>query len=58
MTSSKACKLWVNLIKKYDIDLMAPQHGLLFQKNEYKEFLKWFENLKCGIDIIENIYGV
>lgn len=58
MTSSKACNVWSKLIKKYDIDLMAPQHGLLYQKKEYIEFLKWFENLKCGIDIIENIYGV
>ncbi|MGM0641406.1 MAG: MBL fold metallo-hydrolase [Thermotogota bacterium] len=58
MTSSKACKVWGNMIKKYDVDLMVPQHGLLYKKDEYTQFLNWFENLKCGIDIIEKIYGV
>jgi hypothetical protein len=23
-----------------------------------EEFLSWFENLKCGLDLIDEIYGV
>jgi len=36
---------------------MAPQHGAIYEKNEFKEFLKWFDNLQCGIDLIDKIYG-
>jgi len=57
MISNKVCKKWVRIISNYEIEQMAPQHGAIYKKNEFKEFIKWFENLQCGIDLIDQIYG-
>lgn len=54
MSGNRACRLWVNAIRKYDIDWMIPQHGASFKgKKIIAEFLDWFDNLECGIDLIE-----
>lgn len=52
MASNKACKNWVKKVKKYPVKMIAPQHGYLFEENTVDEFLNWFDNLKCGTDII------
>nr|WP_233186553.1 MBL fold metallo-hydrolase [Petrotoga sp. 9PWA.NaAc.5.4] len=57
MSSNIACKKLASIIKKYDIDQMVPQHGAIYKKQQFNEFLKWFENIKCGIDLIDSIYG-
>jgi len=53
MVSNKMCRLWVNMIRKLDVEMIVPQHGRPFQGKEmiYK-FLNWFENLECGIDLL------
>ena len=56
MTSNSVCKKWVNAVSKYDIDYIAPQHGAVMNKEVSKKFLEWFKNLKCGIDILDQIY--
>ncbi|WGS64470.1 oxygen-binding di-iron domain-containing protein [Marinitoga aeolica] len=56
MASNTAAKKWVERISRFDVEIMAPQHGLLFKKNEYLKFLNWFKDLKCGVDIIDKIY--
>lgn len=57
MASNKIINMWISKIKDLDIEIMAPQHGLLFKKNEYLQFLEWIKDLKCGYDIIEEIYN-
>jgi flavorubredoxin len=57
MTSNAACKIWVDRVSEYEIDMIAPQHGAVLKGNVVKEFLKWFKTLKCGSDIIEQFYG-
>jgi flavorubredoxin len=56
MASNKVCKKWVDIVKKLDVEQMVPQHGAIYKKPEYKEFLNWFESLECGTDLIDNIY--
>lgn len=56
MASNIACKKWVSIVSKYDINMIAPQHGAIFNKENSKKFLEWLSNLKCGIDIIDQIY--
>ncbi|SHE98775.1 Metallo-beta-lactamase superfamily protein [Marinitoga hydrogenitolerans DSM 16785] len=56
MASNIVAKKWVNMVSKLDVEMMIPQHGLLFKKNEYLKFLDWFKDLKCGVDIIDSIY--
>ncbi|KLO21821.1 beta-lactamase [Marinitoga sp. 1197] len=56
MSSNIAAKKWIEIVSKFDVEMMTPQHGLLFKRNEYNQFLNWFKDLKCGIDIINEIY--
>jgi len=53
MVSNAACRNFVKQLKDKDIKIIAPQHGALFKDDMAREFLKWFGNLECGVDIIE-----
>lgn len=51
MPSNRAKQDWINRVRQLDIDIMAPQHGRLFQGDDVKRFLDWFEELEVGIAI-------
>ncbi len=51
MVSNKVCRLWANMIRQLDVQMMVPQHGRPFEGPEMVEkFLCWIENLQCGVD--------
>ncbi len=53
MVSNKVCRLWVNMVRDMDIDIIVPQHGRPFVGKEMiGKFLDWFETLECGIDLM------
>jgi len=53
MVSNKVCRLWVKMIRKLDVAMIVPQHGRPFiGKTMINNFLDWFENLECGIDLL------
>ena len=56
MGSNKLCRAWVTQVKKLDIEMIAPQHGFLFENENVELFLNWLEALKCGSDFIEELY--
>ena len=56
MASNLFTKKWVQSLDKLDIDIIAPQHGAIFKDSHVKEFLEWFNSLKCGSDLIDEIY--
>jgi flavorubredoxin len=52
MVSNKVCRLWVNMVRQMDIDMLVPQHGRWFKgKEAINAFLDWIEELPCGIDL-------
>ena len=51
MPSNEAKQDWIRRVRQLDIDLMCPQHGRLFQKQQVVEFLNWFEELPVGIAV-------
>ena len=53
MTSNKACRLWVNMVRDLDISMIVPQHGARFEGPAIARFLDWLENLSCGVDLLE-----
>lgn len=54
MVSNKVCRLWVNMIRTLDVEMIVPQHGRPFVGPEMiNEFLTWFEQLECGIDNLQ-----
>ncbi len=57
MTSHEACKMFSEKMKKLDIEIMAPQHGALYKGDSVLKFFDWFEKIKCGVDILNEIWG-
>ncbi|MBN2781908.1 MAG: MBL fold metallo-hydrolase [Campylobacterales bacterium] len=53
MASNKVLKSWVKRIEKLDVVIIAPQHGLIFEDKNVKEFLEWLKSLECGSDILK-----
>jgi len=53
MACGKIMKLWANMVRKLDIETIAPQHGAIFQgKDMVERFISWVENLECGVDLM------
>jgi flavorubredoxin len=53
MVSNKVCRLWVNMIRGLDVEMIVPQHGRPFKGGEMiNRFLDWFEQLECGVDTL------
>jgi flavorubredoxin len=59
MSSSRALRAWVQMVRTLDIQILAPQHGALFRGPAMvNSFLQWCEALPCGIDLLEGIYRI
>lgn len=59
MGSTKALKAWVRMVRRLDVQMIAPQHGAMFKGPEMVgRFLDWCENLECGIDAFEHLFKV
>lgn len=53
LASGKACKMWAAMVRKLDIEIIAPQHGALFRgKALANRFIDWVDGLQCGVDIM------
>lgn len=48
MGSAKARDTWIETVSRLDIDILAPQHGLIFRGDDVKRFLDWFGRLEVG----------
>ncbi|EPY02646.1 MBL fold metallo-hydrolase [Magnetospirillum fulvum] len=51
MPSPPARDAWIAQVSKLDIDILAPQHGLIFKGDDVKRFLDWFATLEIGSGI-------
>ena len=51
MPSNQAKRVWIERVRDLDINIMAPQHGRIFQGDDVKRFLDWFDALQVGIGI-------
>jgi len=49
MPSNEAKLDWVRRVRALDIDLMIPQHGRIFRRDDVVKFLDWFEELTVGV---------
>jgi len=52
MGSNRLCRAWVERVKKFDINTIAPQHGFIFSNENVQHFLAWLEQLECGSDLL------
>ncbi len=53
MASNRATRLWVDMVSKLPIDMIAPQHGPVYRGAAVPAFLEWFRHLECGVDLME-----
>ena len=57
MSSNKVIRKWLSQLEGLDIEMIAPQHGAIFRDANVARFINWISELKCGIDILDEIYG-
>jgi flavorubredoxin len=57
MTSNAVCRHWVKQLSNLDIQAIAPQHGAVIQGENVRKFFSWFEDLRCGTDLLDTVYG-
>jgi flavorubredoxin len=54
ISGNRAMKVWANMVRQLDIDLIAPQHGAFFKgKAMVNRFISWCDQLECGIDLLK-----
>lgn len=53
MVSNKVLRLWAQMVRELDIEMIVPQHGQRFVgKAMCKRLIDWLEHLPCGIDLM------
>ena len=53
IVSNKVGRLWANMVRTLDIDMIVPQHGMFFQgKESINAFIDWIADLQCGVDLM------
>lgn len=53
MCSNKATKLWADMVRGMDVEMLVPQHGRPFKgKAMINQFLDWISALPCGVDLL------
>lgn len=54
MVSNKILRLWVNMVRGLDVQMLVPQHGApIVGRRAIEDFYGWCENLRCGIDLFD-----
>lgn len=48
MPSDRAKKVWIDRVRRLDVEMMCPQHGSIFRGPDVARFLDWFEQLEVG----------
>jgi flavorubredoxin len=59
LPTNKVVKMWVNMARTLDIDIIAPQHGAILPGKEMvTKFIDWLDSLECGVDLWGDSYSV
>ncbi len=59
MPSTKAVKMWVNMVRGLSPDIIAPQHGAVFNTKALADrFVDWADSLTVGADALGDAYIV
>lgn len=53
MCSNKAIRCWLDTIAGLEINMIAPQHGPVYRGQAVVDFLDWFKDLQCGVDLMQ-----
>lgn len=56
MCANDVVKKWVGIVEPLAPKMICPQHGAIYQGEAVGSFLQWIRNLRCGIDLVDEIY--
>lgn len=54
MCSNRAARIWVEAVSKLHVEIIAPQHGPVYRGQAVNDFLAWFNELECVIDLMSS----
>jgi flavorubredoxin len=57
IASNSVARRWVELVRKLEPAMIAPQHGGIYRGQATAGFLTWLSGLRCGVDLLDEIYG-
>lgn len=52
MASNRVARLWVEMVRGLNPDMIVPQHGLPMKGKAIGDFLDWLARLECGVDLL------
>ena len=59
IASNRTMRAWAAMVRKLDIEMIAPQHGAFFRGKELvNRFIDWCEGLECGVDLLDDVYKI
>ncbi len=53
MCSNQAARVWVQRVRSLNPVMIAPQHGPVYRGQAVHDFLDWFAQLRCGVDLLQ-----
>jgi flavorubredoxin len=57
MVANRIMRLWADMVRPLDIEIIAPQHGALFKGKEMvAQFIDWCADLECGVDLVSPLF--
>ncbi|MGC9397755.1 MAG: MBL fold metallo-hydrolase [Anaerolineae bacterium] len=57
IASGEVLRRWAEMVRPLEIETIAPQHGaMLVGKENVERFIAWVKELKCGLDLMKDIY--
>ena len=56
MASNKIVRRWAETVRRLKPQMIAPQHGAIYNGENAERFLNWMSELQCGIDLIDRLF--
>jgi flavorubredoxin len=57
IASNAVARRWVEIVRRIEPEMIAPQHGAVYRGPAVGSFLSWLSALRCGVDLVDEIYG-
>jgi flavorubredoxin len=54
MAANRPLRLWSKMARKLNVSMLVPQHGAPIAGPAVAEFYDWVDNLRCGVDLLED----
>lgn len=56
IASNSVARRWSDLVARLSPAMIAPQHGGVYRGQAAKDFLAWLRELRCGVDLLDELY--